>query len=160
MLAQSFAKNMGLYGERVGLFSIVADSAEEAKRVDSQVKILVRPFYSNPPLSGARLVKEVLSRDELKKEWYTEVAAMANRIQSMRDQLKSHLVNTYKSQLPWDHITSQIGMFCYTGISPEAVDKLKTQYSVYLTRDGRISIAGINSKNVEYLARAIHEVTK
>ena len=160
MLAQSFAKNMGLYGERVGLFSILADSEAEAKRVDSQVKILVRPFYSNPPLAGARIVKEVLGREELNKEWLVEVAKMANRIHAMRDQLKGHLEKTYKSNLSWDHITSQIGMFCYTGLKPEQVDKLKTDYSVYLTRDGRISIAGINSKNVEYLARAIHEVTK
>ena len=89
-----------------------------------------------------------------------EVAKMANRIHAMREQLQGHLVNTYKSNLAWDHITSQIGMFCYTGLKPEQVDKLKTDYSVYLTRDGRISIAGINGKNVEYLARAIHEVTK
>ncbi|KAI9095770.1 putative aspartate aminotransferase mitochondrial precursor [Phlyctochytrium arcticum] len=160
MLAQSFAKNMGMYGERVGLFSLVSASAEEAKRVDSQVKILIRPMYSSPPLSGPRIVAEVLKNPEFNKEWLKEVEFMANRIISMRTDLRGHLENTYHSSHNWDHITSQIGMFCFTGLKPEQVDRLRSEFSVYLTRDGRISIAGITSKNVEYLAKAIHEVTK
>ncbi|KAJ3155364.1 aspartate transaminase aat1 [Geranomyces michiganensis] len=160
LLAQSFAKNMGMYGERVGLFSILTDSAEEAKRVDSQVKILIRPMYSSPPLSGARIVKQVLSDGALRDEWLEEVKAMADRIITMRSRLRSHLEDTYKSQHSWEHITSQIGMFCYSGLKPEQVDLMRKQASVYLTRDGRISIAGITSKNVEYLAKAIHDVTK
>ncbi|KAJ3296259.1 aspartate transaminase aat1 [Rhizoclosmatium sp. JEL0117] len=160
LLAQSFAKNLGLYGERVGLFSIVVADKEEAKRVDSQVKILVRPMYSNPPLSGPRIVKEVLGNAELKAEWHREVKLMADRIISMRSELRNHLEKTYGSQKNWSHITSQIGMFCFTGLTPEQVDRLKTEYSVYLTRDGRISIAGITSGNVKYLAEAIHNVTK
>ncbi|KAJ3108438.1 aspartate transaminase aat1 [Phlyctochytrium planicorne] len=160
LLAQSFAKNLGLYGERVGLFSIVVGSPEEAKRVDSQVKILVRPMYSNPPLSGPRIVKEVLSIPELRSEWHTEVKLMADRIISMRAELRKHLETTYGSKHNWSHITSQIGMFCYTGLTGEQVDRLRNEFSVYLTRDGRISIAGITSKNVKYLAEAIHEVSK
>ncbi|KAI8851926.1 pyridoxal phosphate-dependent transferase [Chytridium lagenaria] len=160
LLAQSFAKNLGLYGERVGLFSIVVNDAEEAKRVDSQVKILVRPMYSNPPLSGPRIVKEILSIPELRSQWHEEVKSMADRIISMRAALKDHLETTYGSKRNWSHITSQIGMFCYTGLTPEQVDRLRTEFSVYLTRDGRISIAGITSHNVKYLAEAIHEVTK
>ncbi|KAI8818110.1 putative aspartate aminotransferase mitochondrial precursor [Fimicolochytrium jonesii] len=159
LLAQSFAKNMGMYGERVGLFSIVTASAEETRRVDSQVKILIRPLYSSPPLSGPRIVKQVLADPTLRTEWLAEVKTMADRIITMRASLRGHLENTYKSQLPWEHITSQIGMFCYSGLSPEQVDKLRSQASVYLTRDGRISIAGITSKNVEYLAKSIHDVT-
>ncbi|KAI8994375.1 pyridoxal phosphate-dependent transferase [Gaertneriomyces semiglobifer] len=160
MLAQSFAKNMGMYGERVGLFSVVTADAAETKRVDSQIKILIRPMYSSPPLSGPRIVQRVLSDRTLRTEWESEVAQMADRIISMRSQLRGHLESTYKSALPWEHITSQIGMFCYSGLKPEQVDKLKSDHSVYLTRDGRISIAGITSGNVEYLAKAIHEVTK
>ncbi|KAI9332224.1 pyridoxal phosphate-dependent transferase [Obelidium mucronatum] len=159
LLAQSFAKNLGLYGERVGLFSIVVADKEEAKRVDSQVKILVRPMYSNPPLSGPRIVKEVLANPELKAEWHREVKLMADRIISMRSELRNHLENTYGSKKNWSHITSQIGMFCFTGLTPEQVDRLKNEFSVYLTRDGRISIAGITSGNVKYLAEAIHKVT-
>lgn len=160
LLAQSFAKNMGMYGERVGLFSLLTDSQEETKRVDSQVKILIRPMYSSPPLSGPRIVKTVLSDPALKSEWLKEVKFMADRIISMRAGLRGHLENTYKSNRSWEHITSQIGMFCYSGLTPEQVDRLRTDASVYLTRDGRISIAGITSRNVEYLAKAIHDVTK
>ncbi|KAJ3405575.1 aspartate transaminase aat1 [Chytriomyces hyalinus] len=160
LLAQSFAKNLGLYGERVGLFSVVVADKEEAKRVDSQIKILVRPMYSNPPFSGPRIVKEVLGSPELKAEWHREVKLMADRIISMRFELRNHLEKTYGSQRNWSHITSQIGMFCFTGLTPEQVDRLKNEFSVYLTRDGRISIAGITSGNVKYLAEAIHAVTK
>ncbi len=159
LLSQSFSKNMGLYGERVGLFSVMGDSPEEVKRLDSQVKILIRPMYSNPPLSGPRIVQEVLGNPALNKEWLGEVKLMADRIITMRSQLKGHLEN-FGSKKNWSHVTSQIGMFCYSGLSPEQVDRLKTEFSVYLTRDGRISIAGITSGNVEYLAKSIHAVTK
>lgn len=160
LLSQSFAKNLGLYGERVGLFSMVVESSEEAKRVDSQIKILVRPMYSNPPLSGPRIVKEVLGVPELNAQWHTEVKLMADRIITMRSELRNHLENTYGSKKNWSHITSQIGMFCFTGLTAEQVERLKNEFSVYLTKDGRISIAGITSGNVKYLAEAIHEVTK
>ncbi|KAJ3365798.1 aspartate transaminase aat1 [Allomyces javanicus] len=159
-LAQSFAKNIGLYGERVGTFSIVGADAEEAKRVESQLKILVRPMYSNPPMNGARIVSTVLNTPELNAEWRGEVKLMADRIISMRAALQNHLVHDFNSKLNWEHITSQIGMFCYTGLKPEEVDRLKSEFAVYLTRDGRISIAGISSGNVKYLAEAMHNVTK
>ena len=89
----------------------------------------------------------------------SEVKFMADRIISMRTQLRGHLEN-FGSKKNWSHVTSQIGMFCYTGLTAEQVDRLKSEFSVYLTRDGRISIAGITSGNVEYLAKAMHEVTK
>lgn len=151
---------MGLYGERVGLFSIINETAEQAKRTDSQIKILIRPMYSNPPHSGPRIVKEVLSTPESTEEWKAEVKLMADRIISMRTQLRDHLENTFGSKKDWKHVTSQIGMFCYTGMTPEQVERIKKEFSVYLTKDGRISIAGITSGNVKYLAQAIHEVTK
>ncbi|KAI8928346.1 pyridoxal phosphate-dependent transferase [Entophlyctis helioformis] len=160
LLSQSFSKNMGLYGERVGLFSIISDSAEEAKRVDSQIKILIRPLYSNPPLSGPRIVKEILGNAQLTAQWESEVKLMADRIISMRTQLRGHLEDTFRSKKSWSHVTSQIGMFCYSGLTPEQVERIKKEHSVYLTKDGRISIAGITSGNVEYLAKAIHDVTK
>ncbi|ORZ37884.1 pyridoxal phosphate-dependent transferase [Catenaria anguillulae PL171] len=159
-LAQSFAKNIGLYGERVGTFSIVGADADEAKRVESQLKILIRPMYSNPPMHGARIVSTVLSNPDLHKEWRAEVKTMADRIITMRERLFNHLVDDFGSKLHWNHITSQIGMFCFTGLKPEEVERLKSEFAVYLTKDGRISIAGISSHNVEYLAKAIHEVTK
>ncbi|KAJ3222011.1 aspartate transaminase aat1 [Clydaea vesicula] len=159
MLAQSFAKNLGLYGERIGNFSLITDSASEAARVASQVKIVVRPMYSNPPSTGARIVKEILSNEQLRSEWHTEVAGMAKRIHAMRSALRNGLAQ-HGSKHNWEHITSQIGMFCYTGISPEQVGRLAKEFSIYLTKDGRISIAGINPGNVDYLAKSLHEVTK
>jgi len=158
-LAQSYAKNMGLYGERAGCFTIVCQDKEEASRVNSQIKILIRPMYSNPPIHGARIVSEILSNAELKAEWLGDVKTMADRIISMRTKLKDGLTRE-GSTLNWNHITDQIGMFCFTGMTPEQVEQITKNHSVYLTKDGRISIAGISSTNVDYLAHAIHDVTK
>ena len=107
-LAQSFAKNMGLYGERVGAFSIVCASAEEKKRVDSQVKILVRPLYSNPPVHGARIASEILNNSSLNHQWLGEVKGMADRIIRMRALLKENL-EKLGSKHDWSHIISQVG---------------------------------------------------
>ncbi|KAK8093443.1 aspartate aminotransferase [Apiospora hydei] len=138
-LAQSFAKNMGLYGERVGAFSIVAENAEEKKRIDSQVKILI------------------LNDPALYKQWLAEVKEMADRIITMRALLKDNL-EKLGSKHDWSHITSQIGMFAYTGLTPAQMDSLAKEHSVYATKDGRISVAGITSENVGRLAEAIYKV--
>lgn len=158
-LAQSYAKNMGLYGERAGAFSIIAADQDEAARVMSQLKILIRPMYSNPPIHGAEIVVKILSDPMLKAQWLVEVKGMADRIISVRNKLKENLVKE-GSQKDWSHITDQIGMFCFTGLSAPQVERLIKEFSVYLTKDGRISMAGVTSKNVEYLAHAIHQVTK
>lgn len=158
-LSQSFAKNMGLYGERAGAFSVITESKDEAARVLSQLKILVRPLYSNPPIHGARIVAKILSDPVLKAQWLKEVKGMADRIISMRTQLKNYLLKK-GSKKDWSHITDQIGMFCYTGLKPAQVERLTKEFSIYLTKDGRISMAGVSSKNVEYLAHAMHKVTK
>lgn len=158
-LSQSFAKNMGLYGERVGAFSVITANEDEAARVLSQLKILVRPMISNPPIHGARIANKILSDSNLRKQWLLDVKGMADRIITMRKQLKELLAKEGSTR-NWDHIVNQIGMFCYTGINPQQVEKLTKEYSVYLTKDGRISVAGISSNNVAYLAHALHQVTK
>ncbi|CAD5208437.1 unnamed protein product [Bursaphelenchus xylophilus] len=158
-LAQSFAKNMGLYGERVGAYTIVGQDADEASRVMSQLKILIRPMISNPPIHGARIAHKILTDKDLYNEWLVDVKGMADRIITMRTTLKDLLAKE-GSQKNWNHITDQIGMFCFTGISPQQVESLIKDYSVYLTKDGRISVAGISSNNVGYLAHALHQVTK
>ena len=112
-LAQSFAKNMGLYGERVGAFSLVCADPEEKARVESQLKILIRPMYSNPPLHGARIANTILANDGLYQEWESEVEGMATRIISMRERLYDLLTNTHKTPGEWGHVKSQIGMFRY-----------------------------------------------
>lgn len=158
-LAQSFAKNMGLYGERAGAYSVITASKEEADRVTSQIKILIRALYSNPPVNGARLAAEILNDQELRAIWLKDVKTMADRIINIRAQLKGNLVKLGSSR-SWDHITNQIGMFCYSGMTAENVERLSKEFSIYLTKDGRISMAGVTSKNVDYLAHAMHEVTK
>ncbi|KAK0353510.1 aspartate transaminase aat1 [Friedmanniomyces endolithicus] len=157
-LAQSFAKNMGLYGERVGAFSIVTASTEEKAKVDSQVKILVRPLYSNPPVHGARIASTILNDPALNKQWLVEVKDMAERIISMRALLKENL-EKLGSKRQWGHITDQIGMFAYTGLTAEQMTQLAEEHSVYATKDGRISVAGITSANVGRLAEAIFKIT-
>ncbi|KAK0554765.1 aspartate transaminase aat1 [Tilletia horrida] len=158
-LSQSFAKNMGLYGERAGAFSFVASSPEEKDRLDSQLKIIVRPLYSNPPLHGARIAGTILEDKELYTQWLGEVKEMADRINGMRSTLKDLLVQDLGSKLNWDHITNQIGMFAFLGINPDQVAKLVNEHHVYLTKDGRISVAGITDHNVKHLASSLHKVT-
>ncbi|KAI4055303.1 glutamic-oxaloacetic transaminase 2 [Homo sapiens] len=158
-LCQSYAKNMGLYGERVGAFTMVCKDADEAKRVESQLKILIRPMYSNPPLNGARIAAAILNTPDLRKQWLQEVKVMADRIIGMRTQLVSNLKKEGSTH-NWQHITDQIGMFCFTGLKPEQVERLIKEFSIYMTKDGRISVAGVTSSNVGYLAHAIHQVTK
>ncbi|KAK4398147.1 Aspartate aminotransferase, mitochondrial [Sesamum angolense] len=157
--AQSYAKNMGLYGQRVGCLSVVCEDEKQAVAVKSQLQQLARPMYSNPPVHGALIVCTILGDPDLKKLWLKEVKGMADRIIGMRTALRETL-EKLGSPLPWEHVTKQIGMFCYSGMTPEQVDRLTKEYHIYMTRNGRISMAGVTTGNVGYLANAIHEVTK
>jgi len=125
--------------------------------VDSQIKILVRPLYSNPPIHGARIASKILNDPALNEQWLVEVKGMAERIIEMRALLKKNLEDL-GSKHDWSHITNQIGMFAYTGLKPEQMDQLAKEHSVYATKDGRISVAGITSANVKRLAESIHKV--
>lgn len=158
-LLQSFAKNFGLYGHRVGTFSIMCNDTEEKARVESQLKILARAIWSNPPIQGARIVQTILDDPVLKPQWYSEVKGMADRIIKMRTLLKAGL-EAEGSTKNWDHITDQIGMFCFSGMTPEMVASLAKDHHIYMTANGRISMAGVTSKNVGALAKAMHAVTK
>lgn len=158
-LCQSFAKNFGLYGHRIGTLSIVCDNPDEARKLESQLKILARAMYSNPPIHGANIVNTILNDSALKQQWFDDVKLMADRIISMRSMLTDSLVK-HGSTENWEHINKQIGMFCFSGLTPEQVDSLASEHSVYLTRNGRISMAGVTTGNVDYLAGAIAEVRK
>lgn len=158
-LVQSFSKNFGLYGQRVGALSVVADSKEEAMKVQSQLKIRIRPSYSNPPRHGARIVSTILNDEELTEEFVEECKGMADRINSMRIRLRNKLEELGSSR-SWDHITRQIGMFAYSGMSKEEVETLRNKHHIYCTLDGRVSMAGITSKNVDYVAESIYDVTE
>jgi len=158
LLAQSFAKNFGLYGERCGTLSAVTKSIDERDRVMSQLRCIVRPMYSSPPRHGSSIVKRVLEDESLSSQYYDECAHMADRIKKMRSRLVEAL-KAAGSTHDWSHVASQIGMFAYTGMSPDMCDKLTDEYAIFLTKDGRISIAGLNDSNLQYVAEAIHAVT-
>jgi len=158
-LAQSFSKNFGLYGHRVGCLSLLTDSDSEARKVESQLKILARPLYSNPPIHGARIVSIILNDAQLATQWKQDVKQMADRIILMRKLLKEKLYSL-GSELKWEHVTEQIGMFCFSGLAPEQVDRLTNEFHIYLTRNGRISMAGLTTKDIPYLAESIHTITK
>lgn len=155
LMAQSYAKNMGLYGERVGALSIVCKSADVATRVESQLKLVIRPMYSNPPIHGASIVATILKDRELYHEWTIELKAMADRIINMR-QLLFDALRARGTPGDWSHIIKQIGMFTFTGLNTEQVTFMTKEYHIYMTSDGRISMAGLSSKTVPHLADAIH----
>lgn len=141
LLAQSFAKNFGLYGERCGTLSVVCKDEAQKEILLSQLRCIIRPMYSNPPRHGSSIVRTILSDPQLTEQYYTECASMSSRIQSMR----ARLVDTLKqvgSTHDWSHVSEQIGMFAYTGMNVDMVNEITNKYSIYLTKDGRISIAG------------------
>jgi aspartate aminotransferase, cytoplasmic len=163
LVAQSFAKNFGLYGERAGCFHFVAAPATDASattaRISSQLAILQRSEISNPPLYGARIASAVLNDPALFAEWEENLRTMSGRIIAMRTALRAKLeeLNTPGT---WDHITDQIGMFSFTGLTEAQVMKLREDAHVYMTKNGRISMAGLNTRNVEYFARAVDQVVR
>lgn len=158
-MVQSFSKNFGLYGHRIGTLSAIGANEDEAKRVVSQMKLVIRPMYSNPPRSGARIVTEILSDPKLTMDYIEQCAGMADRINAMRTVLRQKLESAGSTR-HWDHITKQIGMFAYSGLTKDQVLLLRDKHHIYCTLDGRISMAGVTSGNVDYIANAIHDVSK
>ena len=156
-LSSSFSKSFSLYGERVGAFTLVTGSQEEAARVLSQLKRIVRTNYSNPPGHGSQLVTAVLSSPELRAQWEQELGGMRDRIKRMR----SELVNKIKQRAPraeFGFILAQRGMFSYSGLTKEQVQRLRREYSIYAIETGRICVAALNSGNIDYVADAIAKV--
>lgn len=166
LLAQSFAKNFGLYGERCGTLSVICANQHEKENILSQLRLIIRPMYSSPPKHGSSIVRTILTDDALQAQYRTECRIMAQRLSETRTRLVEALTTTtvggssQQHHYDWSHLASQIGMFAYTGhLTPEMCDRLTNDYSIYLTRDGRISLAGLNDSNLQYVASAIHAVT-
>jgi aspartate aminotransferase len=155
-IAQSYAKNFGMYGERVGCFHVVC-KPETSEPIRSQLKLVARPMYSNPPSYGARIVTTVVNDPELFKEWKDNLLTMSGRINQVRELLYKEL-KSLGTPGSWEHILNQIGMFTYTGLSESQCDRLTNEFHVYLLKSGRISMAGINTSNVSYLGKAINAV--
>ncbi|CEL01903.1 Putative Aspartate aminotransferase [Aspergillus calidoustus] len=160
-VAQSFSKNFGLYGQRVGAFHYVLNDGSQDLRDTVVVNLchLIRGEYSMGPTAGCSIVKKVLTSPELTAQWHDDLKTMSSRIISMRQALYNELV---RLQTPgtWKHIVEQNGMFSYTGLTPSQVYALKDKYHIYLLKSGRASISGLSPKNVNYVARAIDEVVR
>ncbi len=157
LVASSFSKNFGLYNERVGAFTLVAESSDVATTAFSQVKAIIRSIYSNPPAHGAAVVTHILNNAELRAEWEAEVAEMRERIQEMRElfvaTLKEHGVTA-----DFSFIERQNGMFSFSGLNKEQVARLKDEMGIYIVGSGRISVAGMTKSNMLPLCKGIAAV--
>lgn len=157
IVTQSCSKNFGLYRDRVGAMSFVAANGDIANAVDSQALYVVRTMYSLPPDHGAAVVSKILNDADLRAEWEEELAGMRGRLQGMR----SLLVEELRKAAPdrdFSHIERTTGMFCYLGISPEQVGRLKKERGVYLVDSSRINICGITAGNARYIAESVASV--
>lgn len=156
-VASSFSKNFGLYGERIGALTVVTQNEKEAYAVLTNAESLVRSSYSNPPLHGARIVRNVLTDPEKKGAWEKEVAGMRNRIRTMRITLAQN-IKEIGAKRDFSFITRQKGMFSYTGFTPEQIERLAREFGIYAVSNGRICLCGLNDKNIAYVAEAFSAV--
>lgn len=157
LISSSFSKSFSLYGERVGALTLIAGSQDEKSRVLSQLKRVIRTNYSNPPTHSGMVVSSVLNTPELYALWTEELAEMRNRIRAMRQQLVDNLkANGVKQN--FDFVLAQRGMFSYSGLTADQVEKLRTDHGIYAVSSGRICVAALNSKNIDYVAQAIAKV--
>ncbi len=156
-VSTSFSKSFSLYGERVGALSVVCASKEEAGRVLSQLKIAIRTNYSNPPIHGGAIVAAVLGNPELRALWEKELGEMRVRIKAMRQKLVDGLKAAGVTQ-DMSFITTQIGMFSYSGLSKDQMVRLRDEFGVYGTDTGRMCVAALNSKNIDYVCASIAKV--
>jgi len=159
VIAQSFAKNFGLYNERVGNLTFVVSDPKTVPAIKSQLSLVIRANWSNPPAHGARIVAMVLTNAEYRQQWFDAIKTMSSRIREMRHALRQNL-EKLGTPGTWEHVTQQIGMFSYTGLTPKQVDHLVNVHKVFLLSDGRISVCGLNTKNVEYVAKAIDDAVR
>ena len=157
LVSTSFSKSFSLYGERVGALSVLCESKEEAGRVLSQLKICIRTNYSNPQIHGATVVATVLNTPELRAQWESELGEMRVRIKAMRQKLVDGL-KAAGVQQDMSFITSQIGMFSYSGLSKDQMVRLRNEFGVYGTDTGRMCVAALNSKNIDYVCASIAKV--
>ena len=157
LVAQSFSKSFALYRERVGALTVVTASDDEAKRVRSQIKRLIRTNYSSPASHGAQLVASVLTDADLRARWESELAEMRQRIRRMRELFVRRMREKGVEQ-DFSFIERQRGMFSYSGLSRETVDSLRSEYSIYLVRSGRVCVAALNEKNLDYVCEAIARI--
>ena len=157
IVCSSCSKNFGLYRERIGACTIIGESSIAVDIANSVLLYVVRVIYSMPPAHGAAIVETILSSDELRNEWYTELKAMRDRINGNRTLIVDKLIENGVTR-DFSFISRQKGMFSFLGLTPEQVQQLQDEYSIYLVGSSRMSIAGIANSNVDYLAQSIAKV--
>ncbi|QEY26482.1 amino acid aminotransferase [Neisseria zalophi] len=157
LVASSYSKNFGMYNERVGAFTLVAADEEAANRAFSQVKVIIRTLYSNPASHGGNTVALVLKDEALKAQWIAELDEMRGRIKEMRQKFVD-MLKEYGAKQDFDFIVKQNGMFSFSGLTSEQVDRLKDEFAIYAVRSGRINVAGITEDNIRYLCESIVKV--
>lgn len=157
LVAYSFSKNMGLYGDRVGALVVICSNPNIKENISSQLRQIIRSVYSTPPLHGGRIVKTILGSSTLKAEWEAELFAMRQRLQKRRLQLADFLIKN-SQHLDFSFLQSQKGMFSLCGLTQKHVNKLIDQYAIFLPSDGRLNIAGLNEKNIAYVAQSMIDV--
>lgn len=157
LIASSCSKNFGIYRERVGSVMVIAHNPQQARANSSQLARIVRGIYSMPPSHGAAVVAHILNNDPLRRLWLDELNGMRERIFTLRGQLLEQL-NNKAANSDFSFITKQSGMFSFLDISPAQVQRLREEFSIYMTSDSRINVAGINSQNINYLSSAIISV--
>ncbi len=157
LVAFSFSKNFGLYGERVGLLSFVTEDENRASILASQVKIIIRANYSMPPLQGSRIVSTILQQENLRNEWIEELTGMKNRITDMRNALSKGLNNLTRDK-DFNYISKQKGMFSFSGLNSELVASLQSDFGIYMAKNGRLNVAGLNPGNLDYVIESIASV--
>ncbi|WP_107874249.1 amino acid aminotransferase [Neisseria weaveri] len=157
LVASSYSKNFGMYNERVGAFTVVAADEDTANRAFSQVKTIIRTLYSNPASHGGSTVALVLKDEGLKAQWIAELDEMRGRIKEMRQKFVD-LLKEYGAEQDFSFIIEQNGMFSFSGLTPEQVDRLKDEFAIYAVRSGRINVAGITEDNIRYLCQSIVKV--
>jgi len=158
-VSSSFSKSFSLYGERVGALTIITDNKETSARVLSQVKRVIRTNYSNPPTHGGAIVAAVLSDKGLRQQWEDELAGMRDRIREMRSALVEQISAAGATQ-DFSFVVRQRGMFSFTGLTADQVERLKQEFGIYAVSSGRVCLAALNSKNIGYVAKAIATVVK
>ena len=156
-VASSFSKSLSLYGERVGACSVVTENADQAARVLSQIKRVIRTNYSNPSTHGGQAVALVLTTAVLRQQWEQELGQMRDRIKNMRRQLVDK-IRAQRADFDFSYVVDQRGMFSYSGLTKEHVRRLREEYSIYALDSGRICVAALNSKNIDFVANAIAKV--
>jgi aromatic-amino-acid transaminase len=157
LVSSSFSKSFSMYGERIGALSVICADKEETARVLSQLKRVVRTNYSNPPTHGAAVVEGILDDPALRAEWEAELAGMRDRIRAMRVGLVQALKDKGVKQ-DFSFVATQRGMFSYSGLTSEQVDRLRDEFGIYAVGTGRICLAALNSKNIDAVASAIAKV--